>query len=311
MRLFHIEASKCHDITEIIPGIFAVAQMGEEYFPYLTVNYLPKRYNDVDKTGVILLTKKHGAVRMNYNFKDVKKDTEDLRNFVWYYLSQEHPIKNIGIQNQNDFRKFNPNTVIQGWQVKKWQLANNRCCKILIDGLTSFVIKFNVLHEIYKLSGKDVQNRGMCKVNRFKECLDNYPSQSHLFKICAEEVRWLCDNGYPLNIRVKKMDELVNKVRGNLYDYLNKNDLLVNKKKFDEIIDAGLFTDLGNRMGNKVANDPNVRSCLNDIFTEKDYYLRLVEGFTEKKNNDTFNWLWIVIFIIIVLLPTYWIYNKN
>ena len=97
------------------------------------------------------------------------------------------------------------------------------------------------------------------------------------------------------------MDKYVNSVRHNLYNYLKDNDMKVNKKKFDEIIDAGLFSDLGNRMGNKVANDMNVRAELDTIFTEKDYYLRLIEGLDEPSEWNNFFGV-MVIFLIIAFI---------
>ena len=74
----------------------------------------------------------------------------------------------------------------------------------------------------------------------------------------------------------------------------------VDKKKFDEIIDAGFFADLGNRMGNKVANDPHVRANINDIFTEKDYYLYLLEGFDEKPKSNYEKWFGLFILVVVI-----------
>jgi hypothetical protein len=290
----------------------ATYEMEQTFFPYISINFLPKRYNDVDKYAFIIVTKKNGTIRKDYDFTDVKKDTEDLKAFVWHYLIRDYDIKNIGIQNQNDFRQFNPNTVIQGWKNKKKELKDNECCKILVDGIVSNILQFKILHDVYKLDGKDLQTREICKKVRWGECGDNYPPKSALFKRCVDEVEWLCNHGYSPTNRVHKMDKLVEKTREEIYKYLVKHNMLVNKKKFDEIITAGLFDDLGNRMGNKVANDPNVRQCINDIFTEKDYFLRLVEDFEVGSNNSTsnFNWIWIIIILVFVLCLFYFLYKS-
>jgi hypothetical protein len=164
---------------------------------------------------------------------------------------------------------------------------------------------YNVLHEVYRVDTHDNQDRNICKKVRGEECGNNYPSNSDTYRRCVDEVNWLCNRGYPKpNRDVKKLEELAKKIRLKIYNYLNQNNLKVNKKKFDEIMDAGLFTDLGNRMGNKVFNDKNVRAGLNEIFTEKDYYLGLIEGFGDdpvKKSNGVW-WLVVILLICVVMI---------
>ena len=168
-----------------------------------------------------------------------------------------------------------------------------------------------VLHEVYKLKGGDIKDKETCKKVRFSECGDNYPQSSPTFQRCVDEVEWLCDHGYPNNEKVNKMNSLVGKVRKDIYDYLDKNDMKVDKKKFDEIITAGLFADLGNRMGNKVANDPHVRESVNDIFTEKDYYLYLIEDFNTEPKSKYQIWFGLLILLIVIIMIYLAYCNRN
>ncbi len=123
------------------------------------------------------------------------------------------------------------------------------------------------------------------------------------------EVNWVCDNGYP-NVKVNKMNNMIKDIKTKIYHDLAKNGLMVDKKKFDDIIDAGLFQDLGNRMGNKVANYSEIRVQLDDIFSENDYYLSLLEDFNGhvrsdtniNTKNDTAIWTCLVLVVIITLL---------
>lgn len=302
MRLFLIDSGPCRYTKDFTPAIFAISQMETEFYPFLYIDYLPYRENETP--GIILQTKT-ATIRKNYTFEN-KKDIEDLRKLIWYYLLRDYNIKDITKNGcLKDFREYRPNHVVQGWQARKRLAAKDTCCKIVLDELTSEVLKNNILHEVYKLSNKDKQDRNICKKVRFEECGNNYPPNSATFSRCVDEVNWLCNRVYP-NKAVDKMDELVKRVRTNLYNYLNKNNLKVNKQKFDEIIDAGLFVDLGNRMGNKVANDANVRASLNNIFTEKKYYLGLIEGFETGNNN-----LNMIIIFIILLGLIYMLYSKS
>jgi len=314
MHLFYIAEGSCQHITEIMPGIKTIYQMEAEFHPYLQIEFLPQR--DETHEGIILQTKTT-TIRRDYNFKD-KKAIDDLRNLIWHHLKRENNIKNV--QNENDFRENRPNHVTQGWQARKRLANKDVCCKLVLDALTLEVIKNNILHEVYKLSPIDKQDRKTCMQVRGGECGDNYPPNTATYKRCVDETTWLCKNGYPINKRVEAMNQLVKNVRLNLYKYLDENNLKVNKRKFDEIIDAGLFDDLGNRMGNKVANDKNVRASLDQIFTEKDYYLGLIEGFDGEYKEEqlsgysgifTWNRITGLILILVVLLYVYMLAKKN
>lgn len=279
LKLYHIDNPNCNYITELMPSIFAVAQMEQEFYPYLTIDYIP--HVDGQPQGIILRTKS-GDIRRNYTFKN-KQDIKDLRNLIWYHLEKQHKFKPA--KNENDFTEAPKNIVIQGWKAKRRMLEKEKCCKLVLDNLTSQIVNTNILHEVYRLSPIDKQDRNTCKKVRFESCVNNFPKRTAAFDRCIQETVWLCNRGYPNNT-VNKMNKYVEQVRRNLYNYLDSHDLKVNKRKFDEIIDAGLFDDLGNRMGNKVADDKNVRATLDKIFTEKDYYLGLIEGFDHTPNFD-------------------------
>lgn len=312
MRLFLVPDNKCQHITEIIPGIFAVSQMEQTFHPYLDIEYLPARENE--PPGIILQTKS-GNIRRNYTFK-TPKDIEDLRNLIWKHLVKDYNIKDITVNGcLKDFRKYNPNKVVQGWQAMKRLRKNDMCCLIIISRLTSAVLRHNILHEVYRLSTKDEQTREICKKVRWEECGNNYPPNTPTFQRCVNEVDVLCTLGYPINQLKVKKDAYIKKVQNELYDYLLKNDMKVDKKKFDEIISAGLFDDLGNRMGNKVANYQMINKHLHDIFKQKGYYRDLIEMFygkpSENNNTDnTDNTTWRIILLICILVGVYYYLKK-
>lgn len=283
MRLFLVDGGKCQYTKDLIPAIFAVSQMEQEFHPHLYISWLP--YREDETQGIILQTKTE-TIRRNWTFKN-KKDIDELRKLIWYHLTKEKDIKDITVNGcLKDFKEYNLNKVTQGWQAKKRLAAKDVCCKVVLDTITPEIVKHNILHEVFRLDSTDKLDKNTCKQVRFGECGDNYPSNTPLFNRCVKEANWVCEKGYSPNSPVDKMNEFVKNVRTKLYHELNKSNLKVNKRKFDEIIDAGLFQDLGNRMGNKVANDPNVRSSLDKIFTEKDYYLGLIEGFNDQGVNQ-------------------------
>lgn len=299
MRLFHFD-NKCQSIMDIMDGIKIAYEMEAVFTPYLSIEFLPKDDEDPN-SGIILLTKS-GKIKKYYDFKD-PKTKKDIENLIWYHLGQDYNIKEVNENQENDTRQYTPNRVIQGWQEKKRISSQDVCCKKIVDAVTDSIIQNAVLHEVYRLKGGDIKDKDTCKKVRFQECADNYPPSSPTFQRCVDEVEWLCDNGYPQNEKVNKMNSLVSKVRKDIYDYLVKHDMKVDKKKFDEIITAGLFADLGNRMGNKVANDPRVRKSVNDIFTEKDYFLYLIEDFNTEPKSKYQIWLGLlVLFVVIVMI---------
>lgn len=314
MRLFFIEPGGCKHITEVIPGIFAVAQMEQEFAPYIKLNYLP--YRDDAKGGIILQTKNE-TIKRDYTFHN-KTDIEDLRNLIWYYLKKDYDVKDLAAPQGclKDFREYKPvNSVVQGFNEKKKALAKDVCCKVVLDTITPAIIQHNILHEVYKLSNVDIQDRKICEQVRGGECVDNYPPNTDTYRRCMAEVQWLCQNGYPVNKTVNRMNQIVKDIRKKLYNELKNNNLKVNKKLFDQIIDAGLFQDLGNRMGNKVANDKNVRASIDQIFTEKDYYLGLIEGFDDNSSLFSFeiphSKIGGLILLIFVLLLVYEVSKKD
>src|SRR3990170_5160247 len=124
MRLWYIDKPECRHISEIMHGIKAVYQMEQEFFPYLSVDFLPNKDNE--PTGILLQAGKE-FIRKNYTF-DSKDDINKLRNLIWKYLLKYHGKKIIDITKNGclkDFRQTDRNRVIQGWQNKKRNLAND------------------------------------------------------------------------------------------------------------------------------------------------------------------------------------------
>lgn len=298
MKLFHIDGGKCKHIIELMPSIKAVYQMEQEFFPYLDVIFLP--YREGEKSGIILQTKSD-IIRKDYTFHN-KEDLENLRNLIWFYLQKENNIKDITVKGcLTNFRETNPNKVIQGWHMRKKYAERDSDyidgCKIINDTLTSELVKYGILHEVYKLNTHKVMNKDSCKQTRYKECSDNFPPNTYSFVRCIDEVDWICNNGYPNKV-LEDTNQIVNGIRKRLIDVLIKNNFKVNKKRFDDIIDAGLFADLGNRMGNKVISDKNVSAVIDRVFTENDYYRQLIEGF---ETNDNSYMFYLVLFVILIV----------
>lgn len=308
MRLFHVPSNKCSHITELMPSIMAVYEFEQAFFPYLSVEFLP--VNKSEKTGVILLTKDGRQIRRDYSFHD-KKEKDEMRKLLWEELNKERNVGDVADKKGciKDFRKYNNNRVIQGWQMKKRIAKADECCKIIINYVTDSYLHWRILHERYRLSTKDEQTKDICKKVRFEECGNNYPPNTPTFHRCVDEVNWLCENAYPRN-KVKDIkNEYIAKVQTDLYNYLLKNDLKVNKQKFDEIISAGLFDDVGNRVGNKVANYEEVNKNLHEIFKQKGYYRDLIEMFKDDDNKNSGNMFGGIGFVgLILLLVVIWIF---
>lgn len=302
MRLFHIDKPGCHSMPEIMPGIKAVYQMGVEFFPYLTVEFLPH----LDQPAGVILQTKHGTIRKYYTF-DNPKDIEDLRKLIWENLLKEQKIVDITDEEGclTDFRKDGVNKVITGWHNVSHNEGKDRCCLMIKHAVTSALVRNGILHDIYRFSHKDIQDRKLCKWNRGQECGNNYPPNSATYDLCMDEVNWLCDNGYPVNARVNAMNNLVKTTRRDIYNYLDKHDMKVNKKKFDEIIDAGLFDDLDRSLGNHAKNYTNISEAVDSLFTEKGYYLGLIEDFAGGDNNNNGMILVCLLVIICVLYGWY------
>jgi len=314
MRLFHIDKPGCHHITELMDGIKAVYQLEQEFYPYLTVEFLPHKDQPA---GIILLTKTQ-TIRKNYTFDD-PNDINDLRKLIWKYMVEDYNILDITKNGcLTDFREIQqPNIVIQGWQAKKRMKSKEVCCKEIGDGDEEVNNKVNTkpirtfedqqdalghkpfLHEVYRLDPTDKQNRNICKKVRGGECGDNYPSGSATYKRCMDEVQWLCDNGYPENKRVDAMNKLVSKTRTDAYNYLKNNNMKVDKLKFDAIADAGLFQDMGNRAGNKVSDYKEPKKVFDNM--NDNILLDRIEGFDGGLNQNVVRWILVVLCIIFVI----------
>lgn len=325
MRLFYIDKPECRHITEIMPGIKATYQMEAEFEPYLVVDFLPNKNNEPEG---IILEAGNEVIRRNYSF-DKPEDIDDLRNLIWKYLRKYHdepsknpwdpklsmmPPKDIAIDGCiKDFREAPTNVVIQGWQAKKRSMREDVCCKIVKEMVVKAFKDQEIKHWVYRVNTNNQLDRESCKKTRFEECGNNYPPNSELFNRCVKEVEWLCNNGYPVNRLTKQLDDYMVKLRKDIHKRLMDNDLKVDKKLFDEIITAGLFDEVGNRMGNASTNMMELDDNVDRVMWEKGYYTQLIEGF-RKENEQIWDkkpkvYLWmvlIVIFVAIIYFRKYW-----
>ncbi|ARF09563.1 hypothetical protein Indivirus_1_186 [Indivirus ILV1] len=312
IRLFFADSGTCKTIKDITRGVFAVAQIEQEFAPYVALNYLP--FHPGAKGGIILVTDKY-TIQKEYEFSEesVQSDIEDMRKIIWNILNNEVNIKNIAdehgcIINMKGYTTFK---VTDHWKEKIEQLKQNRCCKFILDNVTSSMVRHNLLHDLYRLSHKDQQTREICKKVRGQECRDNFPSGSENYAVCISEVESLCNAGYPENKVVLSQEEMIQKIRTDLMEKLKKSNYKVDKKLFDELISAGLLTNLGERLRNKTVNLDTVRGALDDMFTEnrdfgKMIEYRQIERFENNKYNHDYTWLFIILFIIITLVYVYY-----
>lgn len=287
LHLYHVEGSECNYMKDIIPGISAVYQMEAEFSPYLKVDFLPKRDNT--KSGIIL---ENGTtiIKRDYNFTE--EDIEDMRNLIWDQIN----IKEVDYIQQNDMRLNNQNTVIQGWQNKKRSVAYDNCKLKLCKNLTSNCIKHNILDEPYRLSNKDIQDRTLCKYNRYRECKDNYPEGTQQYNLCINETTWLCDNGYP-NVVTNVANQLYKDIWTQLLNDLENSNYMVNKQSFDNLIDSGLFNEFRGRMNPNMTNE-QLTNIWDDILSQYNIYDKLFKNKEKEQIEEYKNYYILLLFII-------------
>lgn len=334
MRLFLISPKECMHMSGLIPGISSVYQLEQEFQPYLSVEFLP---NHQFPTGVLLIVG-NKVIRRDYTFED-PNDIIELRKLIWQYVIELHDPTYYTNTVNNGWKnlKNNPNgpvdkhhyqiegptnRVIQGWQAKKRSMKKDGCCKkiknifakIYADTYPQyFDHKYQsqqIKHDVYKLDPTDKQDRRICKQVRFGECTDNYPPNTPQFDICQKEVKWLCNNGYPNNIRTQTILKFRENLKNKVLKELHENNMVVNKPQFDTIMDAGFFERVNNRMGNKATTYKNVDHAIQNMNT--DFY-KMVEGYQDgNKNNDTkliFDWNTGVLLLVIAIIIYLFIYK--
>jgi hypothetical protein len=313
MKLFYISNRDCQDIKTITKGVKRAYQLEQEFYPYLSVEFLPSaKY----KEGIYFVIGDNVIHKDYYLYH--KKDLIDLRNTIWSLFPSYYDVTDITKDGCiTDFRKLGKNKVTIGWPNI---IANGKNNKIKIpdsmlikqDIKVDEQISKNILHPVYKNSGADIQDRKLCMINRIKECTDNYPVDSQLYKLCNDNVVWLCKNGYPYNIRTKVMNSIVKKQIEDSLKYLKNNDMKVDKPHFDDMMLSGFFERPANRMGNKYTSaNPNDKHAINfigDKSNEYDYYSQVIEGFDNKNKN---HYILIFAVIIIIIFIVYFLHKKS
>jgi len=298
MKLFYIDSGKTRHMFDVVKGIKAVAQLEQEFAPYLHLIYLP-RYEGQEQ-GVILQTHNE-AIRRNYTF-ETENDINNLRNLIWHYLLKENP--NIKVDNcdtgntgntgvyKNDSYYGVQFDVVEGWQAKKRMMNKAKCCKKFINNPQAAIDSYNILADRYKFKTDDIQDRNICKKVRYQICDQSYPLRSPGHDYCMKNTTLLCDNGYPNKI-VDLKNQYVKDTQNNLYKYLENNDYKVDKQKFDEIMNAGMFDNLHLHPGNMSSKD------LKEGFSDSDYNIT---------TNKTYG-LIILVMILLVLMCMYQVKN--
>ena len=123
------------------------------------------------------------------------------------------------------------------------------------------------------------------------------------------DVNWLCKNGYPNKV-AEERNNYIKKVQDNLLKELQENNFKVNRRKFDEIISAGLFDDLSSQLGNSKYTYDNVYDSLGKLFNTYKYNVNgFIEGFDDEEtinhSTDKNYYVKLIIFIIVLFICLY------
>ncbi len=300
MRLFLVDKPGCDHITDLMPGISAVYQLEQEFYPYLLVEFLPNRK---DEPGIILQAGDE-IIKENYTF-DKPSDIEEVRLLIWKYLLKYHNITDIAPNGCiTDFRKTQTNHVTQGWQARKRERRGDQCCKIVGDLVASEIAAQIIKHEVYRVDTTDKQTRYTCKQNRYSECGNNFPPNTQLFNRCVDEVNIVCDNAYPFNKYINDLNIARQELKNNILEYLHNNDMKVNKQILDQILDAGFFECVSNRAGNNASDYGTIRSVVDEVMSENNFQQKLIETLDSEEliqpSSRTVMWFIIVIIILFI-----------
>ena len=309
MKLFYISKKGCQDIKTITRGIKRAYQMEQEFFPHLSVEFLP---NNKYKEGVFIVV--NDTVVHKQYFLQTDTELQDLRNTIWPLFTSHNKVTDIAKDGYLDFRKLGKNQVTIGWSDAIVKSRNHKIeipKELLIDSDTvkqnlvqDKQISKDILHPVYKNSGDDIQDRKLCMFNRMKECTDNYPINSQVHQICKDNVTWLCTNGYPYNVRTKVMSAIIKKQVEDSLKYLKSTNMKADKQHYDDMILSGFFERPANRMGNKYSDMSGKHAIdfIADKDTEYDYYSKLIEGFDGSNLTVTNMMVAVIIATIIIII---------
>lgn len=286
MKLLHFNGKTCKHIIDIMPSVKAVAQMEQEFAPYLDVSYLTNRQHNEANTGIILQTK-NGTVKRYYTFKK-PEDIAELRDLIWEYLLKEKNIVELKETEQN--RSDCSSTRV----VQHWENIVKECDKHNYSDVNTKILppepesEIKSIAKVFRMNPNDKQTKQTCLKQRMQECSDNWPPETDNYRQCTDEVEWLCTNGYP-NKRLLATNKYVQDSIASIFKDLEEHDGYVGKRQFDRAIDAGLYYDTGVRSGNKTRDG-----------YDKNY--DGIEYFDEDNNNKKYVILFIFIMIIIVCI---------
>lgn len=292
IRLFFIDSGECKTIKDITRGVFAVSEIEQFFFPYVSLNYLPFRPGV--KGGIILVTNMN-TISRTYDFSEesVAKDIEDMKKVIWEIIEKEGKIKNKDITDV--IPGYTTFGVINSWKQKLKELEKNKCCKLITGSLNETLSNNTLENDFLRLSSKDEQTEKICKQVRGQDCLDNFRGAN--LAVCLSETENLCKIGYPENKVVNKQAEFVTKVRNNLMERLKKNNYLVDKRLFDDMVRAGMLSNIGEKIRNANTNIRLVKGVSADKFR--------IENF----GNNSYNVSYLLLMIIIIIIVYYFYKN--
>lgn len=303
MRLYYTEPPRCHAVIDIIDRIKIMYQMEAEFSPYLVVDFLPNL--DGRNENIIIITKNNEKIK-----KELSKTTsvDEIREFIWTIFKKEYDVTDLNFDTNFDWKPTFKVSFDYKDQLHGLYKENKRCYDIIGDKLAEKIknTDHSHLHEVFRLGTKDEQTLHTCKLNRLKECADNYAPGSKVYNVCKDEVITLCNNGYPKNKTVEMSNKIVQEYRDEIYEELKKNGMYVNKQLFDKLISAGLLQDIGEKL-QQTNNIVDIKGVVNKTLSDGKYQYQMLEHYDFHNTMDvtTICMIFIVMVILVIIYRYY------
>lgn len=174
MKLVHIDKSECYHYVDEISKIFYVAQLEQEFAPYLEVEY---RDNDGGKERYQFISS--GTIISEFSVNE----KEFLRKAIFDEVQKKHNIRNI---------QDEPTGTTRFYQQNKDHKINRVQPKQLVHKKNKYS---NFKHQIYNFSNKKMQG-GDCRQVVDKICDQDYKKNTPLNNVCKKIMFQDCQRQY-------------------------------------------------------------------------------------------------------------------
>jgi len=190
MKLTYIGDPGCYRVSDAISGIFAVAQLEQEYHPYLTLDYLPNRDN---KQSRVIINANEDEIIIPVKFDTNPQDIEKVRDAIWSLMKKHYKIKNYDDITHIPIRS---NIVTSGYKnAAKQKSYNSYKTHIKAKGKpeSASLNKNKMLHEVFKLDNRYNIDKSNCVSVLGQQCDDNYPKGTHTHYKCMNDIKDVCN----------------------------------------------------------------------------------------------------------------------